>query len=82
MEGRNNKRPTMADLSQSGILEMVADNVLLAYRDDYYNPDSPDRDVLELIVGKARHGATGTAKFLFDASYGLLKSLQNVECRI
>ena len=75
VEARNNKRPTMADLSQSGILEMVADHVILVYRDEYYNPDTPDREILELIVGKARHGSTGTAKFLFDSSYGLLKSL-------
>ena len=75
VEGRQDKRPTMADLSQSGILEMVADNILLAYRDDYYHPDSVDQEVLELIVGKARHGSTGVAKFLFDKSYGLLKSL-------
>ena len=75
VEGRNNKRPVMADLSQSGILEMVSDNVVLLYRDEYYNPDSADRDVLELIVGKARHGLTGTARFLFDKSYGLLTEL-------
>jgi replicative DNA helicase len=75
VEGRNNKRPVMADLSQSGILEMVSDNVVLLYRDEYYNPDSSDRDVLELIVGKARHGLTGTARFLFDKSYGLLTEL-------
>jgi replicative DNA helicase len=54
---------------------MVADNVILAYRDDYYNPNTPDREVLELMVGKARHGSTGVARFLFDKSYGLLKSL-------
>ena len=75
VEGRNNKRPVMADLSQSGILEMVSDNVVLLYRDEYYNPDSSDRDVLELIVGKARHGLTGTARCLFDKSYGLLTEL-------
>jgi replicative DNA helicase len=75
VEGRNNKRPLMADLSQSGILEMVSDNVVLLYRDEYYNPDSSDRDVLELIVGKARHGLTGTARCLFDKSYGLLTEL-------
>jgi replicative DNA helicase len=75
VEGRNNKRPVMADLSQSGILEMVSDNVILLYRDEYYNPDSSDRDVLELIVGKARHGLTGTARCLFDKSYGLLTEL-------
>ena len=75
VESRNDKRPLMSDLSQSGILEMVADNVILVYRDEYYNPDTPSGETLELIVGKARHGSTGTAKFLFDKSYGLLKSL-------
>jgi replicative DNA helicase len=75
VEGRQNKRPTMADLSQSGILEMVADNIILAYRDDYYNPDTSDQGILELILAKARHGDTGTTKVLFDKSYGLLKSL-------
>lgn len=76
VETRNNKRPTMADLSQSGILEMVADNIIMAYRDEYYNPDTPDREVLELIVSKARHGSTGTVKCLFEPSYGLIKNMR------
>jgi replicative DNA helicase len=61
VEARQNKRPLMSDLSQSGILEMVADNIILAYRDEYYNPDTLAVDVLELILAKARHGRTGTA---------------------
>ena len=76
VESRQQKRPMMSDLSQSGILEMVADNVILAYRDEYYNPDTVDRGLLELIVAKARHGATGTASVLFDKSYGIIKNLQ------
>ena len=75
VEGRNNKRPTMADLSQSGILEMVADNVILAYRDEYYNQNTGEPNTIELIVGKARHGVTGSTKFLFNKSYGLLKTI-------
>ncbi|GFE72034.1 replicative DNA helicase [Chroococcus sp. FPU101] len=76
VETRNNKRPTMADLSQSGILEMVADNIIMAYRDGYYNPDTPEREVLELIVSKSRHGSTGTVKCLFEQSYGLIKNMR------
>jgi replicative DNA helicase len=75
VESRQNKRPTMADLSQSGILEMVADNVLLAYRDEYYQPDPQNEGILELILAKARHGSTGTATVFFDKSFGLLKNL-------
>jgi replicative DNA helicase len=75
VESRQNKRPTMADLSQSGVLEMVADNAILLYRDEYYDSNTEDSEILELIVGKARHGSTGTVKVLFDRAYGLLKNL-------
>ncbi|MFB2767905.1 replicative DNA helicase [Pelatocladus sp. BLCC-F211] len=76
VEGRQIKRPMMSDLSQSGILEMVADNIILAYRDEYYNPDTTEQGILELIVAKARHGDTGTAAVLFDKSYGIIKNLE------
>ncbi len=76
VEGRQNKRPMMSDLSQSGILEMVADNIILAYRDEYYNPDTTEQGILELIVAKARHGETGTAAVFFDKSYGIIKNLE------
>lgn len=75
VEGRQDKRPTMSDLSQSGILEMVADNIILTYRDEYYNPDTQDLGILEMIVAKARHGNTATAKVFFDRSYGIIKNL-------
>ena len=75
VDSRQNKRPMISDLSQSGILEMVADNIILAYRDEYYNPDTTEQGILELIVAKARHGETGTATVLFDKSYGIIKNL-------
>jgi replicative DNA helicase len=75
VESRQDKRPMMSDLSQSGILEMVADNIILAYRDEYYNPDTQHQGILELILAKARHGETGTAKVLFDRSYGLIRNM-------
>lgn len=74
VESRQIKRPMMSDLSQSGILEMVADNIILAYRDEYYNPDTIDVGILELILAKSRHGETGTATVLFDKSYGVLRN--------
>jgi replicative DNA helicase len=76
VEGRNNKRPMMSDLSQSGILEMVADNIILAYRDEYYDRETVDKGILELIVAKARHGETGTASVLFDSTYGIIRNAQ------
>lgn len=73
---RQNKRPMMSDLSQSGILEMVADNIIFAYRDEYYNANTSQPGVLELILAKARHGDTGTAEMLFDQSCGMIHSLK------
>ncbi len=76
VESRQDKRPMMSDLSQSGILEMVADNIIFAYRDEYYNRDTIHENILELILAKARHGATGNIRLLFDKSCGMIDSLQ------
>ncbi|NJO64419.1 MAG: replicative DNA helicase [Richelia sp. RM2_1_2] len=76
VEGRNNKRPMMSDLSQSGVLEMVADNVILLYRDEYYHRETVDKGILELIVAKARHGETGTAVLLMDTAYSIVRNIQ------
>ncbi len=76
VESRQDKRPMMSDLSQSGILEMVADNIIFAYRDEYYDQYSPNQGILELILAKARHGATGTVEVLFDKSSGMVRSLE------
>ncbi|MGB5634336.1 MAG: replicative DNA helicase [Waterburya sp.] len=76
VEGRQNKRPMMSDLSQSGILEMVADNIIFAYRDEYYDTNTSQPGILELILAKARHGDTGTAEVLFDKSCGMIRSLK------
>ena len=76
VEQRQDKRPLMSDLSQSGILEMVADNIIFAYRDEYYYPDTINQNTLELILAKARHGDTGKVELLFDKSCGMIESLQ------
>jgi replicative DNA helicase len=76
VEARQDKRPMMSDLSQSGILEMVADNIIFAYRDEYYYPDSVRENILELILAKARHGDTGKIELLFDKSCGMIDSLR------
>lgn len=61
VEGRTNRRPELSDLRDSGEIEQDADGVIMLYRDDYYNPESPASGVLEAIVRKNRDGALGTA---------------------
>lgn len=69
VEQRADKRPGMADIADSGELEKEADQVVMLYRDDYYNAESSDKGVAELIVEKNRHGATGTIKVGWDAEH-------------
>ena len=61
-ESRANKRPILSDLRESGAIEQDADEVIFIYRDDYYNENSDEKNVAELIVAKNRHGETGTVK--------------------
>jgi replicative DNA helicase len=75
VEARNNKRPMMSDLRESGSIEQDADLIIMLYRDAYYNPDTPDRDITELIITKHRNGPTGVVKLVFDPALTKFKNL-------
>ena len=74
VESQANKRPLMSDIKDSGDIEQDMDLGLLLYRDDYYNSESHDSGIMEVIVGKNRNGTTGTCKVLFEPSIGKYSS--------
>ena len=77
VESRTNKRPMMSDLRESGSIEQDADLVIMLYRDEYYNPDTPDRGIAEIIITKHRNGPTGMVKMLFEPQYTRFRNLAN-----
>ena len=77
-EQRADKKPMLSDLRESGAIEQDADIVMFIYRDDYYNEDSEDKNVAEIIIAKNRHGATGSVHLQWIGQYTTFSSQDRV----
>lgn len=78
VEQRQDKRPMMSDLRESGNIEQDADTITFLYRDDYYNQETEKKNIIECIVAKNRNGAVGTAEMVNMRNFGRFVELERV----
>lgn len=77
VEARQDKRPIMSDLRESGAIEQDADLIMMLYRDEYYRPNTIDKGICEVIINKNRNGPTGTVKLLFESQYTKFRNISS-----
>lgn len=76
LEQRQDKRPMMSDIRESGSIEQDADIVAFLYRDDYYDKESENKNIIEIIIAKQRNGPTGTVSLAFVKEYNKFVNLE------
>lgn len=76
VEGRQDKRPMLSDLRETGVAEEVADVILLVYRDEYYNPNTDKKNLAEIIIGKGRDSGVGTIELAWLSQYTKFGNLE------
>ena len=74
VEARTDKRPIMSDLRESGSIEQDADVIMMLYREDYYNPETENRNTCEVIIAKNRNGATGNVNLTWQPQFTRFKN--------
>ncbi|GBU11114.1 replicative DNA helicase DnaB [Erysipelotrichaceae bacterium] len=79
LESRPDKRPIMSDIRESGSIEQDADVIAFLYRDDYYNHESEEKNIMEIIIGKQRNGPIGTVKLVFQKDYNRFENISGRE---
>ena len=80
-DNRKDHRPELSDLRESGAIEQDADVVLLLFRADYYNEDSPDKGTAKVIIAKNRNGETGTVQLAWRGEVGRFDNLARQDGR-
>ena len=77
-EMRADKRPMLSDLRESGSIEQDADLVIFAHREEYYNRETEDKNIMEWIIAKQRNGKTGILKFHYNDAYQMISELDYI----
>jgi len=76
VEQRQDKRPMMSDIRESGSIEQDADIVAFLYREDYYEQDTENKNIIEIIIAKQRNGPVGTVQLAFIKEYNKFVNLE------